>query len=70
LPPSPSPGGAGAFGNAADRLVRGYVIDFIEIHRWPIFNVADIAIVAGVALLALAQLRRRREPDATGGAVP
>jgi signal peptidase II len=54
---------AGAFGNAADRLVRGYVIDFIEIHRWPIFNVADIAIVVGIALLALANFRRRQGPD-------
>jgi signal peptidase II len=56
---------AGAFGNAADRLVRGYVIDFIEIHRWPIFNVADVAIVVGVALLAIGNLRRRRARDVT-----
>jgi signal peptidase II len=49
---------AGAFGNAIDRLLRGYVIDFIEIHRWPVFNVADIAIVVGAVLLAIQAFRR------------
>jgi signal peptidase II len=52
---------AGALGNVIDRLRRGYVVDFIEIHRWPIFNVADIAIVAGAVLLAIVALRRQRE---------
>jgi signal peptidase II len=51
---------AGAFGNAIDRVLRGYVVDFIEIHRWPIFNVADVAIVAGAVLLAIVSLGRRR----------
>ncbi len=55
---------AGAAGNALDRILRGYVVDFIEIHRWPIFNVADIAIVAGVALLAITALRRPRSEPA------
>jgi signal peptidase II len=55
---------AGALGNAIDRAGRGYVIDFIEIHRWPIFNVADIAVVAGAILLAIIALRRpRAEPQ-------
>jgi signal peptidase II len=49
---------AGAFGNALDRALRGYVVDFIEIHRWPIFNVADVAIVVGVALLGIIMIRR------------
>lgn len=43
---------AGALGNVADRVVRGYVVDFIHLHHWPIFNVADVAIVAGAVLLA------------------
>ena len=45
----------GALGNALDRLVHGAVADFVLLHwgsfNWYIFNVADIAIVAGVALL-------------------
>jgi signal peptidase II len=48
---------AGALGNVVDRAVRGYVVDFIHLTRWPIFNVADIAVVAGVLLLGLASLR-------------
>lgn len=45
----------GALGNATDRLARGAVADFFHFHyqqfSWYVFNVADIAIVAGVALL-------------------
>ena len=55
---------AGAFGNALDRARRGYVVDFIEIHRWPIFNVADVAIVVGVVLLGIIMLRRARAEGA------
>lgn len=43
----------GAIGNLADRLLRdGSVVDFIEIVLWPIFNIADAAVVLGVAILA------------------
>ncbi|HEX8208083.1 MAG TPA: signal peptidase II [Solirubrobacteraceae bacterium] len=41
---------AGATSNLCDRLGRGAVIDFIALGRWPAFNLADVAIVAGVAL--------------------
>ncbi len=41
----------GAAGNLWDRLTRLYVIDFIDISILPIFNLADLAIVAGVTLL-------------------
>ena len=45
----------GALGNAFDRLVRGAVADFFHFYyqqfSWYVFNIADIAIVAGVALL-------------------
>ena len=44
---------AGALGNAIDRVLRGRVVDFIHVHHWPVFNVADVLIVAGVALLML-----------------
>jgi signal peptidase II len=50
----------GALGNLVDRIVRGYVVDFIHVRGWPIFNVADIAVVVGGALIVLSQLRRRR----------
>ncbi|HHV44610.1 MAG TPA: signal peptidase II [Firmicutes bacterium] len=42
---------SGALGNVIDRLRIGKVVDFIDIRVWPIFNVADIAIVGGVLLL-------------------
>lgn len=43
----------GAVGNALDRVTRGYVVDFFHLHGWPIFNVADSAIVVGVGLLII-----------------
>lgn len=48
---------AGALGNLTDRLVRGYVVDFIHVAHWPVFNVADAAIVAGVVALVLSRSR-------------
>lgn len=42
---------AGGFGNLIDRIFRGYVVDFISIWKWPIFNIADIYILGGVLLL-------------------
>jgi len=48
---------AGAVGNLIDRIRQGYVVDFVDFgyhaNWWPVFNVADSAIVLGVALLAL-----------------
>ena len=45
----------GAIGNALDRAIHGAVADFVHLHwgtwSWYVFNIADIAIVAGVALL-------------------
>lgn len=40
----------GGLGNAVDRLLRdtnGAVVDFIDLHVWPVFNIADMAIVLG-----------------------
>lgn len=42
----------GAMGNLLDRILRGYVVDFVDIGFWPIFNIADLSIVLGVTLLA------------------
>jgi signal peptidase II len=44
-----------------DRLVRGYVVDFVQIPHWPVFNVADIYVTAGAILLAWSVLRGRPE---------
>ncbi len=49
---------AGGLGNFTDRAIRGYVVDFIHLHHWPVFNVADVLIVAGLALLAWASYDR------------
>ncbi len=38
----------GAVGNVIDRVQTGYVVDFFDLRIWPVFNVADIAIVTGV----------------------
>jgi signal peptidase II len=47
----------GAIGNLIDRVRQGYVVDFVDFgyraNWWPVFNVADSAIVIGVTLLAL-----------------
>lgn len=47
----------GALGNLIDRLVAGEVTDYIDIGSWPAFNLADIAITAGVVLMVLIYLR-------------
>lgn len=41
----------GAFGNLIDRVVAGKVTDFIDVGAWPIFNIADSAVVVGITLL-------------------
>ncbi|MGH9168932.1 MAG: signal peptidase II, partial [Acidimicrobiia bacterium] len=53
----------GAAGNLTDRLIRGpglagEVVDFIDFQVWPVFNLADSAIVLGVAVLVLHGIRR------------
>lgn len=45
----------GAFGNVIDRVFRGYVVDYLDFHwqsrHWPAFNLADVFIVLGVAMI-------------------
>jgi signal peptidase II len=54
----------GAIGNVIDRLLHGYVVDFIQVHYggayFPSFNVADSAITVGAGLLILDELLRVR----------
>lgn len=54
----------GALGNIVDRIRQGAVTDFIDFHledwRWPTFNLADAAIVCGVAALLWTSMKRRK----------
>ena len=54
----------GAIGNVIDRLLHGYVVDFLDFHwagsHFPAFNVADSAISVGAALLIFDEVRRMR----------
>ena len=55
----------GAVGNVVDRMLHGYVVDFIQVHwgatyYFPSFNVADSAITLGAGLLILDELLRVR----------
>jgi signal peptidase II len=51
---------SGAIGNVMDRLMFGYVVDFLDFdlgfYRWPTFNIADIAIFIGAAMIILDSL--------------
>ena len=60
----------GAVGNLIDRIINGYVVDFIDVYyktwHWPAFNVADSAITCGVILLLLDGLflsTRKDQPE-------
>lgn len=50
----------GALGNLIDRLRWGYVLDFLELPSFPVFNAADSAIVLGAGLLGLSLLVRSK----------
>jgi signal peptidase II len=61
----------GAMGNVADRVGRGAVIDFLDFHVWPVFNLADTAIVVSAVLicysLIVAEVKGTgTEPDDAG----
>lgn len=62
----------GAAGNAIDRLKTGYVVDFFDFRVWPVFNVADMAIVGGVALIVYSILfpPGRKADEGDGGDAP
>lgn len=44
---------AGGLGNLIDRAAKGYVVDFLDLRFWPIFNVADISVCVGCGLMVL-----------------
>jgi signal peptidase II len=49
----------GTLGNGYDRIVHGTVTDFVNVHFWPVFNVADSAISIGVVALIAGYLLRK-----------
>ena len=63
---------AGALGNVADRLMLGYVRDFLDVHagghHWPAFNVADSALTVGLALIIVLPIihgiKQKKKPGA------
>jgi len=60
----------GAVGNLVDRIARppgvfrGRVIDFVDLHWWPVFNAADSAVVIGALLLLISSYRAERRVKA------
>ena len=63
----------GAVGNILDRLfrgsgwMRGAVIDFIDFQWWPVFNIADMAIMVGAATMIVAMLKYNSQIERTDG---
>jgi signal peptidase II len=63
----------GAIGNILDRLfrgsgwMRGAVIDFIDFQWWPVFNIADMAIMIGAATMIVAMLKYNSQIKRTDG---
>lgn len=57
----------GAIGNVIDRLIYGYVVDFLDVYygsyHWPAFNIADSAICIGAVLLIFDSFRNKTEPQ-------
>ena len=49
----------GALGNILDRIRLGYVVDFIHIRFWPVFNLADICILLGVILTLISTVKKK-----------
>ncbi len=60
----------GAMGNTFDRIRVGFVIDFIQVGWWPVFNVADSAITTGAIVLAIYLLVVGDERDVPRSAPP
>jgi signal peptidase II len=56
----------GAIGNLADRVRAGAVTDYVDLSPWPPFNLADVAITAGVLLFVLLYLRDSGRERADG----
>ena len=59
----------GALGNVWDRIVLGYVVDFLDVYygdwHWPAFNIADSAITIGATMLVIEALFFKKHPDSS-----
>jgi signal peptidase II len=53
----------GAVGNVIDRIKTGYVVDFFDFRIWPVFNVADTAIVCGVGCIIFTMIYLYKEDE-------
>jgi len=53
----------GALGNLCDRVRLGSVVDFVDFKIWPVFNLADLAVVVGVSILAFHLLVDQRPEE-------
>jgi signal peptidase II len=51
----------GLLGNLMDRISLGSVVDFIDFHFWPVFNVADSAICIGIIWLMISLIKNKEE---------
>ncbi len=61
---------AGGAGNLIDRLLRGYVVDYLDINAlfpYPMFNLADCCVVVGAVLFVILTLLSERKGKASGG---
>lgn len=53
----------GAIGNVIDRIKTGYVVDFFDFRIWPVFNIADTAIVCGVGCIIFTMIYLYKEDE-------
>ena len=53
----------GAFSNLLDRLQHGYVVDYIILTSWPVFNIADVMVSVGALWIVLVTLRHGKVVD-------
>jgi signal peptidase II len=60
----------GAIGNLIDRLQRGFVTDFMDFGPWPVWNIADLAVVSGTVLLIWIMYQEEREEKKRAASMP
>ena len=55
----------GSIGNLIDRLTLGYVVDFVAVGRFPVFNLADSCVTVSVILLLISMIIEERKAQST-----